>query len=568
MKWYGLGRGALVSIRSLLNKPLWFDAVSYIERTFDPQYVIENPDVFRLAYLFDQERKGLCQKVSGLTSALEQSGKVTEQDVYGGGLPVFHEFLGAPRKGEEQRRVRVRTCDSINLQLDRMLEEFEIVRVFSGSFKARDVSDFISFYLLSEVLFLVLTGMARVNFLLDEVLVVPADEDVVCQLHRKWFANYWEQTSAMATLASFDPVHKGFQNNLMFKPIMTMFGKNLRDKIFSIPADSLPGRLTRLQSVQWIDKLCVLTAVIMWCQLKNEMSEMPYSYLDKVGLQRTDVDWLKEFLKSTPVPDRVFIFGNHGIRIENPTITVQLRQIFHRVADKLSDSRLNELLGHFFERNCIASFFEEKGLSKDYVVHRGESWDKNAGKEFDFDIDMIVEDLSRNQFFFIQVKYLRSGGKAYISGDLDYVRSGKLSKGIEQLNGAKHALQSGALDEWLCEKGLASCNIDNSSFVLIHNIFNFDFCVWPGGVVSYEWNSLRNLFKKGLVLHGHSQSPHKVWSATEVLAIEAPDKVIEHFMHSVPRGVTGGVESLFEGDQLTVNFSIGDKAIKCQGLGL
>jgi hypothetical protein len=49
------------------------------------------------------------------------------------------------------------------------------------------------------------------------------------------------------------------------------------------------------------------------------------------------------------------------------------------------------------------------------------------------DVVLIVEDLRGNKFYFIQVKYLRVGGKSYISGDLDHIVSGKLSKGVKKL---------------------------------------------------------------------------------------------------------------------------------------
>lgn len=567
MRWYGLERGALLAIRDLLNTPLSFNAVSYVERTFKPEYVIANPQVFQLALLFDQEKMSIYPKVSGVVNALEQTRKANVHDVASAVLPFLHEIKGGAATKEISCALAIRACDSVNLQLDRMLESFEVFQCCGEDFNAQGLSKVLSFYLLSEVLFLVLTGVAHVTFTSDSVRVIAADQEVVAQLHRKWFANYLEQTSAISSLALFDPVVKGFQNSPEFGKVISLLGQNLRDKIFAIPAGELPGRLARLESVKWINKLCDLTALIMWCQIKNEMIEMPFEYLDKISLCKADIDWLKDFVKDRALPDRVFIFGNNGVRIDNPTVTVQLRSIFHDVASKLSDARLNELLGMFFEKHYIARYFDCEELSGCYVVHPGLSWDMKAGDAFDLDVDMIIEDLSRKHFFFVQVKYLRAGGKAYLAGDLDYVRTNKLSKGLMQLDGARQALECGSLNDWLGEAGL-SCNSDNSSFLLIHNVTNFDFCVWPSGVVSYEWNTLRNLLKKGQVIHGHSQTTPEQWNAASVLPIEEPDKVIQHFMHNVPAGVMGGVNSLFESDHVSVTFSVADKTIDCQGLGL
>jgi hypothetical protein len=362
-------------------------------------------------------------------------------------------------------------------------------------------------------------------------------------------------------------IPKGSEKSPEFDKVMCLFGQIFRDKIFSIPGKDLPSQLNQLESISWINKLCNLVAMCMWCQ-KNDMTHAPYSLLRRMQIAKNDVEKIGELLSRYPQPDRIFSFSSKGVRIENSSLTNQLRIIINDLANEISEKKFNSALGDFFEKEYLAKYFNTDELKKCYRVHSGILAHEVPDKELKPDVDLIVEDLRREKFYFIQVKYLRIGGKAYTSGDLDHLVSGKLTKGLKQIIDAKTAMDKGKLRELLDKRGLINCVETNSIFMMVHNINNFDFCLRPSGIISYEWNSIRNLFKDGEVMYGHSTEALNAWRSTELLPIENPDELIKKLIEKSPASELGEANTLFDSDHLAVKFPIGHRQVICQGMGL
>lgn len=568
MKWYEFGNGPLRALKVLLESPLDFDPVDYINRTFGSNVDEVDPNTSHLAYFYNDVRKGLFPKISAVSFFLANSLNVDINNHRTAALPLSHELskdVNISCKVSES--LLVKTFDSVDMQIDRLLESFGVDGC-SGETLRSELNEFISFYFFSEALFFVLVGMAAVEFDDNRIIVKPESQERVKELHRKWFANYWEQLSSMASIAYFDLLPKGADKDENFNQKISLFGQLLRDKIFSIPADELPCKLNRLESVQWISKICNLAALCMWCQLKNNMNCAPYELIEKLGISGSDIDQLMSLVKKRSQPDRVFSKNAKGVKIENPNIANRLRIIINDIANLISENKLNQLIGDFFEKEYVSKYFLRDELRDKYKVHLGILAHEIEGNEFKPDVDFILEDLRRNVFYFIQVKYLRIGGKVYISGDLEHLVSGKLSKGISQLVDAEKAMNCGKLSKPLNKRGLHNCNKDNSFFLLIHNVSNFDFCVWPSGIVSYEWNSVRNLFKDGEIYFGHSKSSPSHWKHIQPLPVERPDDLINFLMNNGPAAQLGGASSLFETDNVVVRTRFGNTDFLCYGMGL
>ncbi len=553
----------------LLDSPLEFDPVDYINRTYGSNVDKINQNMLRLAHFYNDARKGLFPKVGAVAFSLANSVKIDIDNYKSTDLPLSHELSEvASLNVNHLEALTIRTCDSVNAQIDRLLESFGIEDC-SGKEFSTDLNEFISLYFLSEALFFVLVGMAVVEFDSDRIIIRPESQERIGELHRKWFANFLEERSSMSSIAYFDLLPEGAEKGEYFNQMISLFGQGLRDKVFSIPADGLPSKLTRLESVQWISKICNLAALCMWCQLKTDMNEAPYELIRKLGISNSDIDQLMNLIKKRFQPDRIFSKTAKGLKIENPSITHQLRVVFNDMANIISEGKLNHILGDFFEKECISDYFLKDELRGIYKVHSGLLAHDVEGDELKPDVDLILEDLRRKIFYFVQIKYFRMGGKAYISGDLHHLVSGKLSKGVKQLVDARKAMADGKLFGVLKKRGLHHCDKDNSFFLLIHNITNFDFCVWPSGVVSYEWNSVRNLFKDGEICFGYSKSAPSYWKYHQPLPIERPDDVINILLNNGPLAqFVGGASALFESDHVVTITRFGSTNLFCYGMGL
>lgn len=562
-----MGRGPLSALNGLLKSPLEFDATSFINRTFPDDYIKANPGLVELSLIFESTKTNLLAKTNSIAQLLSVTGKLSGKNRSEKKLPIEFELSKECVLPPGDTHIDERICDSINMQLDRLIESFNITRCFCGDFKYKGLSEIISFYLLSEAIFFVFVGIAKVDVENNIFKLSPKDEISKRALHRKWFANYWENCSSAASISYIDFLPKDASESPHFVNAISVFGDNLRDKIFSIPASELPLNISKLSTVKWITKICKLVSLCFWCQLKGNVDAAPIYLVKKIGLSDEDLKYIESIIRCYPVPDRVVSIGVGGVRIENPTITYQLRGLIHDVAKKLSENNLNQLLGNYFEKQYLANYFKND-LKDHYKVHEGIMAHEVIPSNDSLDVDFIIEDFRRNKFIFTQAKYLRVGGKAYLRGDLEHILSGKILKGLRQIEAAKVAMEEGHLKEYLTRRGLVKCNPSNSIFLLVHNVSNFDFCLWSSGVVSYEWNTLRNLFKDGECIYGHTKGVQNIWRNSLPVPIESPDEVIDILMQNSPVVQLGGATSLFQGDHLTAKFTVGEKDVFCTGLGL
>ncbi|MFY1664373.1 hypothetical protein [Pseudomonas sp. Pseu.R1] len=567
MIWYGLSNGQLRTLRRMLEAPLEFDPVEFIERTFDEGDPRQTDETHALAKAYNDLRKQLLASLGEIYFGLNNTSKLNLDNFHKDSAPLVYECYSHPHDKFLEKALILKSCDGNNLHLDRILDSFKIKECVWSTPNA-GVHQIIKLYFFSEVLFMLLTGTAIAIKQDGHVLISPSSPEVTKQLHRKWFANRWEQNSCIANIAYIDRIPKGADEYRWFPAAITMLGAGLADKVFFLPVENLPRKLDRSQSVQWIKKLCNLAVLCMWCQTKNDMAYAPNELIHKLDISREDIAKIRYYSDAQSEPDKVFAIRSRGISVGNPSITTQLRKTINFIANEVSEGALNKIVGDYFEKVCVIDFFANEEIGKNYRVYTGfVSGDVND-HSLRPDVDLIIKDLHRSKFFFTQVKYARIGGKAYISGDIDHLVSGPFHKGVQQLLDARTALLEGKLNDILSEKGLNECTADNSHFLLIHNVYNFDFTLWPQGIVSYEWNSLRNILNCGSIFYGLSNRPVSTWQHSGVLPLEDPDALIQHYVANAPDSVVSSIGTIFEADNLVVRTDLGGTQIQCQGLGL
>lgn len=564
MQWYELNSGPLRALKVLLDTPLSFNSLEYLGRTFTNKGIEIDPNLRELCEIFESTRLELLKGVSGVGFYLSQTGKLNPSNFDLTSRPIraiYKDFV------ENDSGLIEKVCDATNIQIDRLLESFGVKACHSDSIN-ESISNFISFYLLSEAVFLSLVGMVKIKISHDTIELAPKNDCVVKQLHRKWFANYWEHCSSLSSLAYLDLLEPGIESDSHFPVLIETLATQFQDKIFSLPSDKLPNRIKRLDSIQWAMKLCKLIVLCLWCQLKGKMNYAPLNLIQKIGISAEDLTLLSTMLENYSEPDRIFSLRPTGMILVNPSMTDQLRLILNDLANEFSEKNLNNILGKFFENEHVKGYFGNSGLSEKYAVYDGVLPHQIKNTELNPDVDFILRDRRRNRYYFIQVKYLKIGGKNYISGDLDHILSGKLIKGIKQISDAKIALNTDEFQSILESRGIIGANSDNSTFLLIHNIYNFDFCKWPSGVLSYEWNSIRNLFNDGQVISGHSKSIPNVSQLSRCLPLEEPDEVIDILMKKVPVSSFGKASTLFETDKVKLEVKLSGRKFIMSGLGL
>lgn len=567
MIWYGLPIGQIKTLRRMMMHPLDFDPISYIEKTLHEPDSHPSKETLILASEFNRLREKLLPSLGQIHSDLASSGPLTLENITAKPKPLEYKLLKTSHSEPLKQALNIKACDGINMQLDRISDSFKI-NEYHGTKPNEGLHDVIRLYFLSEVLFLLLSKTASATKQGNLIEVRPSSHEVTKQLHRKWFANQWEQNSCAANIAYLDMIPLGFDKHSMFPLVIKELGEKLTDKIFFIPAGELPYKIQSLPSIQWARKLCKLAVLCSWCQIKNKLNYAPNQLISKIGITTDEIQKIEAFSEKQPRPDRVFDVTSKGISIKNPSITIQLRHTINYLANKISDEKLNHEIGMFFEKRCVFDYFTREDIKQNYCAFEGFVPHEIGDQNLNPDVDLIIKDIKRNQYYFTQVKYLRTGGRAYILGDTDHIATDKINKGLRQLTDARLALKEGKLDEILKIKGVYDCTNENSHLLLVHNIFNFDFTIWPQGVISYEWNTLRNVLNNGMIRFDHSQQAVNTWQHANVLPLEDPDQLIKHYIKNSPTQIACSIGTIFDADNVVVQTEINGIEIRCRGLGL
>jgi hypothetical protein len=163
--------------------------------------------------------------------------------------------------------------------------------------------------------------------------------------------------------------------------------------------------------------------------------------------------------------------------------------------------RIARDLGDLFDRDYVQQYIAAHAPST-YEVMSG----INSLPEPDLtkiDVDFILVDKDRQQYFFVQTKYFVKN-LAYRGDELRLFCDDKnFKKGLyRQLVTLRRNLNAPRIRRLLAEKGIANADHTNSHYVLLHNLAELD-CRMVDGIVLYDWNTFRNLIQQGQVLHVH-----------------------------------------------------------------
>lgn len=154
-----------------------------------------------------------------------------------------------------------------------------------------------------------------------------------------------------------------------------------------------------------------------------------------------------------------------------------------------------EVLGVGFEKDYIIDYIRNLDDPR-FKVHE-EFKPGNKAKVMGYDIDLVLQDLEEDIYYFIQVKYRLSSLPTYLSEQCRLFLEEGFRKGfVKQLAILRDNLADDSIRQKLSGSGLTGAHEHNSYFVLLHNIPFLNFYELDG-IFFYEWNLLRNILRNG-----------------------------------------------------------------------
>lgn len=148
--------------------------------------------------------------------------------------------------------------------------------------------------------------------------------------------------------------------------------------------------------------------------------------------------------------------------------------------------------GLFFEKNYTLPYLKNTFPERLQVSSGFDRYQIGVDANTNTDVDIIVFDRREQHYYFLQVKYILSGSAPFYHQMLKNMRA-HLHKGIQQLQSAKTLLGDQRLTEFLHKKGFDH-PVTKSSFILIHNIPEYDGQVTESGIELYDWHHFLEIF--------------------------------------------------------------------------
>lgn len=576
--WTGyIKSGPLGAAVKLLEDPLTFDSISFVERTYGnraPVHV-ELHNLIAVCRAFEDARQSVLSKVGLCLHQLnEESAIVVDCPATLFSTNLAEKVGGISSSAtliEEAQELRF--ADSVNQVLDRLIEQFELTQRGYKPPSSPELLELIKFYWLSENLYLVFIGIARCELKSQVAVEFKAASTTAKKvLLRKWIANHWESWSNKSNLAFIASAPSGDINSIKAKIYIQGMAENFRDKIFSIPSGTLPDEIASLAPVELASSYCLVIAALIWGKVKAGRDSLNVEEVLGFGVKKESIEILVNICDTMSATDRVIAIEGGELRLLTLSLSYQSRFIVKTAFDGLSKSEMgtfNNRLGKFFESN-IKKKLEALEVTKYEVLPEIVYQEKLHGKER-IDVDLIVRDIRRNKYLFLQVKYSLAGGMAYLSGDNWYSKKSEdsISDAIRQLKAARALLQSGGLEKSLESINIFDCTSDNTEYLIIHTVNNLDFQLDDSGIAMYEWNTFRNLMDDGRceLIHPGQKEPTE-WRYHSALPVESPDKVIELLLEHSPICRKTGATDIKITHDIVTKAKVGQLEVLSEGLAI
>lgn len=142
--------------------------------------------------------------------------------------------------------------------------------------------------------------------------------------------------------------------------------------------------------------------------------------------------------------------------------------------------------GLFFEKHYTLPYLKNTFPHRLQVSSGFDRYQVGLDTNTNTDVDIIVFDRQEQHYYFLQIKYILSGSAPFYHQMLKNMRA-HLHKGIEQLEAAKSLIKEHRLDKLLHKKGFDH-PVTKSSFILIHNIPEYNGQVTESGIELYDWH--------------------------------------------------------------------------------
>lgn len=339
------------------------------------------------------------------------------------------------------------------------------------------------------------------------------------------------------------------------------------DKVFSIKEQFLDESTLESEKFKCMKEyICLYSVLAGFCLSGVNKVRLQYFFDNKL-IRHSTASFVQKYLgqldaKFNGVYSSIKFIGNE-VELGNLEFKVGIRHfvggLLNSKQRELKGTDFPGLLGDIFDKNYVFNYLS--GLkNKDWTLYT----DFKAGTGADvkgYDVDIVIKDNLTLKFYFIQVKYLLSALPRFLVERINTLRRNPLKKGFDpQLLSLKNSFNEPSVQEKLRNNGLGDATLDNSHFILLHNLPFLSFYE-SQGVLFYEWNLLRNILQDGKI-YWVNDKDSGVTSSSDNFELHESKKIMNsYFTEQNHRGALSKQFKLYQSSTISIKYD--DINIEC-----
>lgn len=557
-------------IHSLLKSPFEFAAGASIATKLRKHLYGRNDfeDLLALGCLFDEANEALKSSMVSLRLKLQDELSLHVSVDADLGSVCQSDFAGVAPQDILMDGARYLAHVSVQCQLERLYDHFKLKQ--SGQLNplsSCDCVDAIRFLMLSEALALAMAGVATVRHRQGQFELSVRSASARDALRRTWFARMADQSSHGATIVLAKQLAHDGAEHVRDVEALT---ERILDQDLSIPWRRMSAEGLILMSVKQIHAAAEVVALLTVLGLRKESLTMSGPELRKYGLDFSTLSGLVRRQDDILVTDRFLMRRGNTLTLRIESASKGLRTLFRQLEKEFFECE--ELRKHaggiFFEQITIKQRIEHGDDYRDrYEIVEGFRRENVlGGAPNECDIEFIIRDIEQDHHYFIQAKHALLGETAFLQAVIEAIQD-DIGHGLHQLCEAKRLLDNGLLFDTLRARGIEGANSANSTFVLLHNIAQFDYQYSMAGVSLYDWATFRNLLKDAECWYGHSDGLCQLVRLPTPLIATHPMAVIQRLLteHPVYKRT---FSDPWAQERSTMSYEVNGKTILVRGLGI
>lgn len=358
-------------------------------------------------------------------------------------------------------------------------------------------------YYLSEVYFLIGHGLLTARLHGKTLQIVPTAKLQV-RLKAYWLAEVTEANSNIGDiLTRHDIVPMLNERGHLTPELRKLLVDQTLDKCLSIHSNYLSPTMANHPKYQYLREVVDFAIHLELRAMSGERSTSE-EYMRSIVSPAT-VDMINSALAGRlPTLDSASSFVEYkgGMYLRGALnfkygLRKFVRYLLGEVLINQKGPDFGHLLGVGFEKDYVLNYI--RSLNDPRLKIYGELKPGNNAKIKGYDIDLVIQDVDEDIYYFVQVKHQLSEIPTYLSEQCELFLNANFRKGfIQQLGVLKDNLSDDSIRRKLNQHGLAGARSDNSYFILLHNVPFLNFYELDG-VFFYEWNLLRNILRGGRI---------------------------------------------------------------------